>query len=212
MASQTDGSDDRAETERVRAIWDRLAARYDRGTRFEGLLIGDGRRWATSQASGDTLEIGIGSGRNLDLYAPEVRLVGIDVSTGMLGIARARPEAAGRELRVGDAQRLDFPDAAFDTVVSTFVLCSVPDDRAAIAEAYRVLRPGGRFVIIEHVRSHLAPIRAIERAFEAGSVRSSGDHLLRDPLDHLVAIGFEIMSTSRHRLGFIERTIAVRPS
>jgi ubiquinone/menaquinone biosynthesis C-methylase UbiE len=60
---------------------------------------------------------------------------------------------AGIDLRVGDAQALDFPDASFDTVVCTLALCTIPDDRAAVSEVKRVLRPAGRFRLLEHVRS-----------------------------------------------------------
>ena len=76
----------------------------------------------------------------------------------MLDIARRRAGELGRpvELRLGDAQALEFEDATFDTVVCTLSLCTIPDDRAAVAEVRRVLRPGGRFVLLEHVRSRPA--------------------------------------------------------
>jgi ubiquinone/menaquinone biosynthesis C-methylase UbiE len=84
----------------------------------------------------------------------------------MLEIARRRARELGREadLRVGDAQALDFPDDRFDSVVCTLSLCTIPDDRAAVAEVRRVLRPGGRFLLLEHVRSPGLPIRVAEAA------------------------------------------------
>jgi ubiquinone/menaquinone biosynthesis C-methylase UbiE len=73
--------------------------------------------------------------------------------------ARATELAVAVDLRLGDAQRLG--DESFDTVLITFALCTIPDDRAAVAEAIRVLRPGGRLIAIEHVRSPVRPVRAV---------------------------------------------------
>jgi ubiquinone/menaquinone biosynthesis C-methylase UbiE len=144
------------ETERVRGVQDKLAPKYDRSMgRWEKVLLGGGREWVCAQASGDVLEIAVGTGRNLPFYPADVQLTAIELSPNMLEIARKRAADLGREvdLRLGDAQALDFPDQSFDTVVCTFALCTIPDERKAIAEVHRVLRPGGRFVLIEHVRS-----------------------------------------------------------
>jgi ubiquinone/menaquinone biosynthesis C-methylase UbiE len=132
-----------SETERVRAIFDALAPNYDRVMdRVERILLGAGRDWLASQAAGDVLEVGVGTGRNLPYFSPDIRLTGIDISPAMIELARRRADELRRsaELRVGDAQALDFPDDSFDTVVFCYTLCSVPDDRRAMAEARRVLR------------------------------------------------------------------------
>src|SRR5215831_11162640 len=121
---------------RIEAYYDSLAGRYDASIAFfERVLLEDGRQWAASRAFGDTLEIGIGTGRNLAYYPPDVRLIGVDVSEEMLSHARVRAAALGRqvELRQASAEHLAFADAAFDSVVATLVLCSVPDDRAVLA-------------------------------------------------------------------------------
>ncbi|MDP9479040.1 MAG: class I SAM-dependent methyltransferase, partial [Actinomycetota bacterium] len=134
-------------TERVRRLYDDVAPRYDRWMPLaEKLFLGGGREWVASGASGRTLEVAIGTGRNLPYYPRDVELTGVDVSPAMLAIARRRARELGREvdLRVGDAQVLEFPDESFDTVVFTLALCTIPDDRRAVAEAWRVLRPGGR--------------------------------------------------------------------
>jgi ubiquinone/menaquinone biosynthesis C-methylase UbiE len=201
------------ETARVRAIWDRLAPTYDRSAGFEARLLGDGRAWVIGQATGEILEIAIGTGRNLPLYPAGARLTAFDISPRMLAIADARAGALGLQatLALGDAQRMPYEDGSFDSVVCTLALCSIPDDRAAIAEVFRVLRPGGRFVLIEHVRSHHLLVRGIEGVMERWSLPRTGDHLLRDPLDHLEAAGFVVDHTARSRLGFIERVLAHRP-
>jgi ubiquinone/menaquinone biosynthesis C-methylase UbiE len=203
-----------AETERVRRIQDKEAPRYDRQMGFfDRVLFGGGREWACSQVRGEVLEIAIGTGRNLPFYSPEVRLTGIELSSEMLAIARDRAERLGREvdLRLGDAQSLELEDESFDTVIITFGLCSIPDDRAAVAEARRVLRPGGRLVLLEHVRSPVRPVRVVQRVLDPASVRFEADHLVRDPLDYLADQGFEIESVERLKWGIVERVLARRP-
>ena len=199
------------ETERILRLYEREAHRYDRQMQmFERLLFGGGREWVCSQAEGDVLELAVGTGRNLPHYRDGVRLTGVELSPAMLEVARARASELGRDadLRVGDAQALAFPDQRFDSVVCTLSLCTIPDDRAAVAEAHRVLRPGGRFLLMEHVRSPLKPIRVAERLLEPLLLRFAGDHLLREPLDHLRAEGFEIERLERSKLGVVERVAA----
>jgi ubiquinone/menaquinone biosynthesis C-methylase UbiE len=192
---------------------DKTAARYDRQMGFwEKVLFGgeSGRRWVCSQAEGEVLEIAIGTGRNLPYYSDDVRLTGIELSEQMLQIARARAGELGREadLALGDAQSLEFPDERFDTVVSTFTLCTIPDDRRAVAEVRRVLRPGGRFVLLEHVRSPALPVRAVQRVLDPLAVRFEGDHLAREPLEHVKAEGFNVEHLKRSKWGIVERVSA----
>jgi ubiquinone/menaquinone biosynthesis C-methylase UbiE len=199
------------ETERVRGIYNTSAADYDRGIAFtEKLLFGDGRAWACSQARGQVLEIAIGTGRNLPFYPAEVELTGIELSPAMLEIARQRAQRLGRQvdLLMGDAQALPFPDQRFDTVVCTLALCSIPDERQAIAEVWRVLRPGGIFVALEHVRSPNPIIRGLERLLEPWSLRTQADHLLREPVETVQAAEFRIDALQRRRLGIVERLMA----
>jgi ubiquinone/menaquinone biosynthesis C-methylase UbiE len=205
-----------AETERVQRIYDNLAQRYDKAMGFwEWLLFGDGRRWVCSQARGDVLEVAVGTGRNLPYYPEGVHLTGVDVSRAMLEIAYHRAEQLGRavDLCVGDAQALDFPDESFDTVVFTVALCSIPDDRKAVAEARRVLRPGGRLLWLEHVRSpglSRIPILmwVVKRIVDPLMVRREGDHLLREPLEHITAEGLTVERLERSKLGIVERGLA----
>jgi ubiquinone/menaquinone biosynthesis C-methylase UbiE len=192
-----------------------MAPKYDRSMgRWERVLFGGGREWVCSQAVGDVLEIAIGTGRNLPYYPGSVRLTGIEYSPKMLEIARERAADLGREvdLRLGDAQALDFPDESFDTVICTFALCTIPDDRKAVAEARRVLRPGGHFVLIEHVRSPALPVRAVQRVIDPLSVRFGGDHIAREPLEHLKSENFRVERVERAKLGIVERIAALKPA
>jgi ubiquinone/menaquinone biosynthesis C-methylase UbiE len=204
----------RRDTDWVRRYWDKSAGAYDRSIGFfERGFLGDAREWIGSQASGDVLEIGVGTGRNLPEYASVARLTGIDLSDGMLERARARAKEFGREVELlrGNAERLDFPDASFDTVVFSLSLCSIPDDSAAVREAVRVLRPGGRLVLLEHVASPRRSIRAVEQAINFFTSRLQGDHMLREPLTHVRAEGLAVEDLRRSKLGIIEQLVARKP-
>ncbi|MFC4910591.1 class I SAM-dependent methyltransferase [Actinomadura gamaensis] len=203
--------------ERVLQVFDTIAERYDRQMAIcERMLFPGSRTWVTGRASGRVVEIAVGTGLNLPLY-PEavVSVIGIDLSERMLAIARRRAEDEKLgdriELRQGDVQRLDLRDGCADTVVSTFTLCSIPDADAAVREAFRVLRPGGRFVLAEHGPSSNVFVRALMRLVEPLAVRFSADHLTRDPRPLLRGAGFRIEFVARARLGVSFRVVAVRP-
>jgi ubiquinone/menaquinone biosynthesis C-methylase UbiE len=204
-----------SESQRVRDIFEREAPKYDRQISFfEKVLFGGGRKWVCSQAEGEVLEIAAGTGRNLPFYSPSVRLTMTEFTPAMLELARQRQAQLGREaeLREGDAQQLDFPDERFDTVVCTLGLCTIPDDRAAVREVRRVLRPGGRFLLLEHVRSPNRMVRGVQRLLDPLFVRFEGDHIAREPLEHLRAEGFEVERLERSKLGIVERVAARKPA
>jgi ubiquinone/menaquinone biosynthesis C-methylase UbiE len=204
-----------SETERIRRIFDRQAAGYDRGmARFDRWLFAGNREWVCAKAEGEVLEIAAGTARNLPFYPDDVSLTAVELSPEMAELGRARAAELGRELdmRIGDAQHLDLPDETFDTVVCTFGLCTIPDDAAAVREARRVLRPGGRLLLAEHVRSPNPLVRAIQALLDPLALRLSGDHLRREPLDHLAAEGFAVEQIERRRAGWVELVSARRPA
>ncbi len=199
------------ETDRVRRIQDKHASGYDRQISFfERILFGGGREWVCSRARGKTLELAVGTARNLPLYDDEVELTGIDLSPEMLALGRRRAGEIGHPatLQEGDAQNLAFPDESFDTVVCTLGFCTIPDPRRGLEEAHRVLVPGGSLVLLEHVRSPSRRVRMGQRLLEPVSVRFEADHLLRDPMDHLEDVGFEIEELERSKWGIVERVAA----
>jgi ubiquinone/menaquinone biosynthesis C-methylase UbiE len=206
----------RAEPSRwLRAHYDRAAAKYDKKLAFfDRTLFAGGREWVCSQAEGDTLEIAIGTGLNLPHYPANVRLAGIDLSPAMLEFAQRRADELGRsvDLQVADAQELPFADNSFDTVVSTLSLCTVPDDARAVAQVARVLRPGGRFLLLEHVRSPHRLVRIGQRAAEQLTLRLEGDHQLREPTEHLGSHGLVLERHERSRWGIVERIAARKPA
>lgn len=202
------------ETARVRGLYDRAADSYDRFIGpMERLLLGDGRRWACERARGRTLEIAIGTGRNLPFYPAGTDLTGVDISAEMLAFARVRGKEHDRPvaLHTGDAQALPFADRTFDTVVCTLALCSIPDEKRALTEVARVLRPGGRFVAVEHVASRNRLLRLGQRALDPVCVRLQGDHLLREPSVVAAAVGLRPVLVQRSRLYVVERLVTEKP-
>jgi ubiquinone/menaquinone biosynthesis C-methylase UbiE len=199
------------ETDRLRRFYDEYAGDYDRWMRFyDSLMVGDGRRRVCSRASGRTLELAIGTGLNLPFYPDGVHLTGVDLSPAMLAVAgrRARQLGINAELLLGDAYALNFPNDRFDTVVATLFLSTVPDPRRATAEIRRVLKPGGRLLLLDHVRSPIRAARLVERLLDPPMRKFAGVHLLRNPLDYLGAVGLRVERCARSRWSIVLDVVA----
>src|SRR5215218_23314 len=203
---------------RVREYFDSHAGGYDEQFgAVERRLLGDQRGWAASRARGDVLELGVGTGLNLPLYPATVRrVVGVDLSAGMLDRARHRIRALGLEDRVevrrGDVQALDLPDASVDSVVSTYSLCTVPDPAAAVREAERVLVPGGELLLVEHGPAVSRWVRAVQHLLNPVTVRWQADDLLRRPEPLVRAAGFEVVAADHAgTAGVVHRVHARKP-
>ena len=195
-------------------VWDKTAPRYDRDIRFwERVQLTGGREWIAARAEGRVLEVAIGTGRNLEHYPPDVTVTGIELSPAMLAIARQHSTDLGRDvdLREGDAQALPFPADSFDTVVCALSLCTIRDPAAAIAEMKRVLRPGGRLLLLDHVGSTWPPIFAVQWLIERFTIRSAGEHMTRRQLPLVRAAGFTIEESERLKAGTVERVEARKP-
>jgi ubiquinone/menaquinone biosynthesis C-methylase UbiE len=135
--------------------WTIMAPVYDRFTKKgEEAGVAAMRQSLLADATGRVLEIGGGTGLNLRFYDRTDALVVTEPEPAMLRRLqdKAREHAPQAEVLLADAENLPFEDASFDTVVSTFVLCGVDQERV-LSEARRVLRPGGRLLFLEHVRS-----------------------------------------------------------
>jgi ubiquinone/menaquinone biosynthesis C-methylase UbiE len=195
--------------------WDKKSHSYDREMGFfDRHLFGDSRHWVCGQATGAVLEVAIGTGLNLGAYPKEITLTGIDWSEAMLDIARSRAAALGHTatLQHADAHHLPFENATFDTVVCTFGLCAIPDHTQAITEMTRVLRPGGRLILVDHIASSSAAARAVQRLLEVFTVPLGGEHFLRRPLKHIRAdTNLDIEHVERFKLGLVERLVARKP-
>jgi ubiquinone/menaquinone biosynthesis C-methylase UbiE len=197
-----------------RRIYAKEAARFGCETDFvERRLLGtEHRGWACSRARGDTLEVAIGTGLNLPHYPPEVRLTGVDLSPDMLAFARIRSKQIGRRVTLseGDAHDLPFTDCSFDTVVCTYALCSVPDVPRAVSEMKRVLKLGGRLILVDHIRSSVPPIFWLQWLYEFIPRRTKGEYSTRRPSKHVLRAGLDITARDRLRLGIVERLVAMK--
>jgi ubiquinone/menaquinone biosynthesis C-methylase UbiE len=180
------------------SIYGRIfAAVYDRmmsSTEKDGLTAH--RAAVLSQATGDVIEIGGGTGANLRHYGDGVRSLTITepeqpmAKRAQARIAELAPEALF--LRA-PAEDLPFADDSFDTAVSTLVLCTVDDQPRALRELRRVLRPGGRLLFIEHVRSDDRKLaRRQDRMLGLNRRLAHGCHCNRPTLDSIRAAGFEV--------------------
>ena len=156
--------------EMVEQAYDRWAPIYD--LVFGGVFsMGrDAAIQATNKLGGRVLEVGVGTGISLPLYSPNVRIFGTDISEEMLKKAKRRVAEGNLKniegLSVMDAEKLEFPDNAFDVVMAQYVVTAVPNPEAALDEFARVLRPGGELIILTRVSADAGMRRFIEQRLQ----------------------------------------------
>jgi ubiquinone/menaquinone biosynthesis C-methylase UbiE len=175
------------------AVWDLLSAKA------EHTWLGSRRASLVAQASGNVLEIGAGTGANLRHYPHVTRLVAAEPDPAMRSRLARHLGGATVAFEVSDApaERLSFPDASFNTVVATLVLCSVADLDAALAEMRRVLQPGGRLLVLEHVRGEGRQARWQDRVTPIWCRVGAGCHPNRDIRSAIVRAGFHLEHAER---------------
>jgi len=173
------------------------------------------RKKALSLAKGKVLEIGIGTGKNLPYYPEGVEVIGIDFSRGMLEKAEKRKKELGLEnvkLLYMDAQNMEFDDNTFDTVVSTFVFCTVPDPIKGLKEAYRVLKPGGTAIFLEHMKSNSRLLNIPLYLMEPFIKTLLGTSMLRETQKNIEKAGFKIEKVENLFFNIVRLIIATKPT
>lgn len=186
--------------------WGRLfAAMYDRGLKgTEDAGLREMRRETLAAAQGRTIDLGAGTGANLALYPDAVtELVLAEPDPHMSKQLRQKVARSDRtaELVEAPAERLPFEDSSFDTAVFTLVLCTVPDPEAALAEAARVLKPGGKLLFVEHVRATDAGLaRWQDRLEKPWRFIGDGCHCNRDTVATIEASLLTVEQVERGRL------------
>jgi phosphatidylethanolamine/phosphatidyl-N-methylethanolamine N-methyltransferase len=210
-----DLKDVHVQTEVTRRRYDRIAPIYDAMEWPLEFRFRHWRRdlWEMVRRGENTLEVGVGTGKSFPFYPPGAGVTGIDISEKMLERAKLRAKQLSTEvsLRVADAQRLPFGDATFDSVVTTFVFCSVPDPLRGLQEARRVLKQGGRLLMIEHVLSERPWLRRLMGWLDPVTHRLWGAHIDRETVKTVIAAGFEVTEVQDLSGDVVKRILARVP-
>ncbi|MDO9170071.1 MAG: methyltransferase domain-containing protein [Methylobacter sp.] len=178
-----------------------IKKRYDRIAPFfegmeavmEGLFFKSWRKKLWAKVEGHhILEVGVGTGKNFDYYPKDVRITAIDFSEQMLKQAVGKRDRKNIpvELELMDIQSLSFADNSFDTVIGSFVFCSVPSAVKGLKELYRVCKPGGQVLLLEHVVSSNPAIAAVMNFLNPVVVRLFGANINRNTVKNIKACAF----------------------
>jgi ubiquinone/menaquinone biosynthesis C-methylase UbiE len=188
-------------TSKRHPIFARVYARISPAMDAQGAA--DHRRTLLAGLTGRVLEVGAGNGLNLAHYPPTVTdVLAVEPEPYLRGLAQAAADYAPVPIRVvdGTADALPAPDASRDAAVASLVLCSVPDQARALAELYRVLRPGGELRFFEHVHADTAGLARVQRLADlVWPTLLGGCHTSRDTLAAITTAGFQITSAQRFR-------------
>jgi ubiquinone/menaquinone biosynthesis C-methylase UbiE len=192
------------------------ARNYDRSMwLLERARLSQLRQVVLAEARGTVLEVGAGTGANLPLYPAGAQVTAVELRPERLAAAARKAQAAGRRdilVAAADAHDLPFADAAFDTVVGTLVFCSIHNPLAALAEIRRVLRPGGRLLLLEHVRGQTPWTRRLSDWLHPLWFAVQGEcHLNRETAQTVAEAGFQIERTVSRGRGLLQIISASAP-
>jgi len=194
--------------------YSRIAKVYDLlESPIERLLFQKLRKEAISNSYGTILEVGVGTGKNLPYYRKNVELTAVDFSIGMLNIAKNKQKETGQkglELYEMDVQNLKFKDDTFDTVISTFVFCTVPDPIAGLKEVRRVLKPKGKAIFLGHMKSRNPFINIILSIMNLFSMNLLGTSMLRETQHNIELSGMTVLSAENKVFDVIRLIIATK--
>jgi phosphatidylethanolamine/phosphatidyl-N-methylethanolamine N-methyltransferase len=180
--------------DKIRQRYDRLAPWFDSLEGFlEGLLFRRLRKKLWAMAEGEhILEVGVGTGKNFDFYPAHSQMTAIDFSPKMLEQAKRKQQRKQITVHLDlmDVQTLCYADNSFDTVVASFVFCSVPQPRKGLKELYRVLKPGGQLLLLEHVLSSNKYMATMMNLLNPLVVRLVGANINRQTVKNVQACSF----------------------
>lgn len=193
--------------------YDRISLIYDMmEAPVEHFLFRKWRRAVLSDLHGSVLEVGVGTGKNLEYYPRDCKVTAIDISPKMLHRAEKRAEGMDNiSLIVMDAEDLTFADNSFDYVVTTFVLCSIPNPVAALHEMRRVCKPDGVVINLEHMRSSNWILALLENILNPMFVFFMGVNLNRKTVENIRKSGLEIIEEQNLALLDVFRLTKSKP-
>lgn len=181
--------------DKIRQRYDRLAPWFDSLEGFlEGLIFRRLRKRLWAQVQGEhVLEVGVGTGKNFAFYPDRARMTAIDFSPKMLEQAKRKRERKQLDVHLDlmDVQSLAYADNSFDTVIASFVFCSVPQPRKGLKEIYRVLKPGGQLLLLEHVLSSNKMVAKLMNLLNPLMVRLVGANINRQTVKNVQACPFK---------------------
>jgi phosphatidylethanolamine/phosphatidyl-N-methylethanolamine N-methyltransferase len=197
----------------TKARWDRLAKHYGLVEFLSEWYLKPFRKALWARAEGRILEAGAGTGLNIAFYPAKARVTATDLSGAMLRRARERAHEQNVDVTFEEADlcSLPFADRSFDTVVETFVFCSMPDPVACLREMGRVTKPGGRILLLDHVRVERPLIGPLMDRLNTATVRLAGEHINHRMDEFVREAGFEILESRRLGLMGIIQFIVARP-
>jgi ubiquinone/menaquinone biosynthesis C-methylase UbiE len=173
--------------------WERMSRTYDWTTWADARRFGAAKRDLFSGMQGRCLMVATGTGSDFQYFPPNLAITAIDISPGML--ARAQKRAAEHkgqlQVEVADVQELPYENGTFDTVATSCTFCSVPNPLRGLRELHRCLKPGGRLLMFEHVRSRIGPV-AILQDFMTVVTGHFGPAMNRDTVGNVLRAGFQL--------------------
>lgn len=178
-----------------RSRWDQLSHTYDWVTWGDERRLGPAKSRLFRGMRGNCLMVAAGTGMDFRYFPPGLTITALDISPAMIERARPRADAyhGTLALHVMDVQALDFPDQSFDTVATACTFCSVPDPLRGLRELHRCLKPGGRLLMFEHVRSRFGPIAFMQDLMTPLFRRTMGPEMNRDTVANVMRAGFELV-------------------
>ncbi len=173
--------------------YSRIAKFYDKME--EMMMFNNYRKEVVEKAQGNILEVGIGTGENLKYYKKVQKVTGVDFSPGMLKIAKEKAEIMDMdvELQEMDIQKMTFSENSFDIIVSTCVFCTVPDPIAGLREVFRVLKPGGKVIFLEHMKSRNIVLNILLYIMNIFSRLILGTSMVRRTQENIENAGFKVV-------------------
>ena len=200
---------DSKQTDTIRRRYNRTALFYDW---MDNMIPARLRRKAVEQANGKVLEVGVGTGANLGFYLAGCQVTGIDFSPGMLQKAEKKVKEAKVPITLVemDAQKMSFCDDSFDTVIATCVFCSVPDPVQGLKEVKRVCKPGGKIILLEHVRSENLALGLLMDLINPIAVHMIGSNINRKIVENVKLADMHIDSMEEY-YGKIIKLIVATP-
>ena len=196
---------------RLQDKWDRASRTYDLLTWGDERRLGPAKRRLFAGMTGRCLMVAAGTGNDFRHFPPGLDIVAIDISPAMVERARLRATRYEGNLtvRLMDAQALEFPDATFDTAVTACTFCSVPDPVRGLRELHRCLKPGGKLLMFEHVRSRIGPVAILQDLLTPIS-RRLGPDMNRDTVGNVLRAGFELSREENVYLDVMKAIVARR--